>query len=480
LTVSFTKIIGSVEHDDSSTLVSLYTNIPHLDGIDAAVTYYEEFYNVDELPIPGADLHKLIEFILKHNYFEFNEKFYLQVTGTAMGTKMAPPYAVIFLASLEDKFLNDCLFKPSLYVRYIDDIFIIWPHGHNKLVEFHNSLNLIHPDIKLDLQYSDDQVSYLDTTVKIINNNIVTSVFHKPTDRNTILHHDSFHPNHIKKSVVKSQGIRCHRICKLNTDSENELKELAHKFTHRGYSEPEVTQILENVSHIPRENLLKANNHKDTHNKSVRFITNFHPYVNDSLRKMFKNLNPILEHESLAGVFQDTPCIVNRQPPNFKRIIVSSKFCSLDSSNKAGTYKCNKPRCLTCNHVSNETTLRYHGRTLYIKGHYSCSSTNVVYLIRCKKCIDAWYFGETCNALHIRLNGHRQTVTHNNTSLPIGEHFNLPNHSFDDLTILVVKDNFVDIHSRQKCEIENILKFGTNNSGLNRDIGFMSHYKAFV
>ena len=39
-------------------------------------------------------------YILKHNTFTFNDKYYLQTNGTAMGTKMAPAYAIISMESV--------------------------------------------------------------------------------------------------------------------------------------------------------------------------------------------------------------------------------------------------------------------------------------------------------------------------------------------------------------------------------------------
>ena len=39
--------------------------------------------------------------VLKHNVFEFDEKFNLQIQGTVMGTKMAPAYANLFMGRLE-------------------------------------------------------------------------------------------------------------------------------------------------------------------------------------------------------------------------------------------------------------------------------------------------------------------------------------------------------------------------------------------
>ena len=46
-----------------------------------------------------------------------------QVSGTAIGTKFAPPYTCIFMEHL----------KPWLILRYIDDIFFLWTHGEDEL-----------------------------------------------------------------------------------------------------------------------------------------------------------------------------------------------------------------------------------------------------------------------------------------------------------------------------------------------------------
>ena len=65
------------------------------------------------------------EFILKHNYFNFGNQNFLQLKGTAMGTKMAPQYANIFMSNLEENFLQNTHNKPLIYLRYIDDIFLL-------------------------------------------------------------------------------------------------------------------------------------------------------------------------------------------------------------------------------------------------------------------------------------------------------------------------------------------------------------------
>ena len=64
------------------------------------------------------------------NSFVFNETNYLQVHGTAMGTRtMAPSYANVFMGKLERKFLQTQDRIPRVWWRYIDDTFAIWDHG---------------------------------------------------------------------------------------------------------------------------------------------------------------------------------------------------------------------------------------------------------------------------------------------------------------------------------------------------------------
>ena len=48
----------------------------------------------------------MAEFVLKNNFFEFNGKVKKQNSGTASGTKFAPPYACIFMDKVEKEFLK--------------------------------------------------------------------------------------------------------------------------------------------------------------------------------------------------------------------------------------------------------------------------------------------------------------------------------------------------------------------------------------
>ena len=78
---------------------SLYTSIPHSDGIKACLeALHSSIDRFPDRPNPSV-LACLLEIVLKNNIIEFDGKVYKQLQGTAMGTKLAPAYANILWAS---------------------------------------------------------------------------------------------------------------------------------------------------------------------------------------------------------------------------------------------------------------------------------------------------------------------------------------------------------------------------------------------
>ena len=76
----------------------------------------------------------MLKTILHKNCFDFNGRHYLQIGGTATGSAVAPAYANLFMANLEEKLLHDSPLKPDVFWRYIDNCFGIWQHGEASIV----------------------------------------------------------------------------------------------------------------------------------------------------------------------------------------------------------------------------------------------------------------------------------------------------------------------------------------------------------
>lgn len=89
---------------------------------------------------------------------------------------------------------------------------------------------------------------------------------------------------------------------------------------------------------------------------------------------------------------------------------------------------------------------------MYIQLRLARQACNLVYIIECNRCGNQ-YVGETGNALHVRLNGHRSDIKAKIVEKPVAQHFNQPGHSMNDLTIMCIeKIRKDDPHLRRRRE----------------------------
>ena len=126
---------------------------------------------------------------------------------------MAPAFANLFMGEFERKALEGYVDKPFLWLRYIDDILMVWTHGNEKLESFIAYLNSIHPTIKFTSERSTTSIPFLDVKILLENGKIETDLYCKPTDKHQYLLHSSSHPYHTKKSIPYSLALRLRRIC---------------------------------------------------------------------------------------------------------------------------------------------------------------------------------------------------------------------------------------------------------------------------
>ena len=77
-------------------MVGLYPSIPHLTGLGAL---REALDRGKTHEVPTGKLVKMVEYVLKNNYFQFLDKAYQQISGKAIGTTFAPSYTCIYGSS---------------------------------------------------------------------------------------------------------------------------------------------------------------------------------------------------------------------------------------------------------------------------------------------------------------------------------------------------------------------------------------------
>ena len=81
---------------------SLYTNVPVQEAIPTICDMVQR--HIDDIEMYGltvGDVEHLLDLCLENSYFRFDDKLYRQKKGVAMGNKMGPPVAILFLHHLE-------------------------------------------------------------------------------------------------------------------------------------------------------------------------------------------------------------------------------------------------------------------------------------------------------------------------------------------------------------------------------------------
>ena len=173
---------------------SLYTVIPHHDRLRALKFFLDKRPNQE----PSTSvLVRLAELVLTLNNFSFDGEHYQQVSGVAMGTKMGPNYANLFVGFVEKQIFEQYTDPiPDYLGRYIDDCVGTASCSRGDLECFINYVNNFHPALQFTWEISETSVSFLDILVSINGNRLTTSVFYKPTDSHSYLLYSSSHPNH--------------------------------------------------------------------------------------------------------------------------------------------------------------------------------------------------------------------------------------------------------------------------------------------
>ena len=423
----------------SMDVTSLYTNIPHDDGIEAC----KEVWDTRITLIPPTEcLVQLLTLVLKCNNFIFNDIHYLQVNGTAMGTKMAPSYANIFMGKLEKHILATALHNPFSWFRFIDDIDMKWVLSQKELDDFIVHANNAHPSIKFTHEISTSKITFLDTTTSIKDGRMITDLYCKPTDKHQYLSPQSCHPRHCTRSIPYSQALRIRRICSSTETVTKRLQELRGHLVNRGYKKENIDEGFTRAENFSREELLTYREKKC--NKRVPFVLTYHPAFNQLSQIIRENWKEIEKHPKLSIIFPEPPILAFRKPKSLKDRLVRAELTSSSSSSPTGSCKpCGNKRCMTCIQIlTSQTFCSQATDSVYtIFCNVNCKTKNSIYLLQCK--CGKQYVGESKQEFHKRLNGHRSDLRCK-PDLPLSRHLRSPGHSEDDfkrLTITIIDHN---------------------------------------
>ena len=193
----------------TADVTSLYTNIPHEEGIAAVIHFMEEYKHLLPTNCPPPHIVRIIlDFILKHSTFKFMDTHIHQILGTSMGTRMAPPYANLLMRKEERAIILTFLHLIYFWKRFIDDIFFIFLGSHSQLNSLMTFMNTIGPTIKYHIHLFRTTVTFLEVQIYLSKTRkLKTKLYRKPTDCMILLHFHSHHPLSCKEGISYSQAL---------------------------------------------------------------------------------------------------------------------------------------------------------------------------------------------------------------------------------------------------------------------------------
>ena len=150
----------------------------------------------------------------------FNDYYVHQIKGFAMGTKTAVDCANLIVGFLE---LRMFALLPTVYpvdvvdfiirnyFRLLDDIFYKWLTDFD-ISKFYEIFENLDSDLQFISTHLSATENFLDIAFKIVDNKLIMSVYHKPTDSHNYLHYTSAHPKHTKDNIALGLAKRIVRI----------------------------------------------------------------------------------------------------------------------------------------------------------------------------------------------------------------------------------------------------------------------------
>ncbi|XP_056390398.1 uncharacterized protein LOC130284250 [Hyla sarda] len=455
-------------------VIGLYPSIPRDKGLEALSIHLDRFSNYS----PGLKEFLVIatDFLLQHNFFMFDNEFFLQTRGASMGAKNSPSFPNIYMFHWEQMYVfnADNPFKEDIkwIGRFIDDLLIIWESTENRFQNFIKYITNNNLNLGFTYHFGGTEVNFLD--IRVSGNAQVIDIFpyRKETATNSVLMATSCHPKHVLNNIPFGEMCRIKRNCTNPIALHTATEELTCRFKNRGYSEAVLKTARVKVDAIDREDLLRysrrqinqptdpptlqinASSSADSvimtnkekikrgkanikRNKKLFLVTPYSVQFN-KIRQIILKYIPILETDNiLREIVAGGISTVSKRGPKIGSTISPSLFQSTPTLNRtwlheAGNWRCGHNRYLTCGYmqVSKEVTSCHTGATHKIKDYINCNSKYVVYVATCLACC-VQYVGCTSNSLKTRFRKHVSDIDNNSVGVSmLTRHFR-DNHAGD-------------------------------------------------
>ena len=423
-TPDFIKRIENFSHRGDFYLVtmdvtSLYTNIPNMEGLVSIARSLIK--HQPDFTLKYKTLLELLKLVLHKNNFQFNGEHYLQIGGTAMGTKVAPSYANLFMARLEEKLLEKA--RTDLQVEL--PIFSSYSHiaKQNLKNSWHSWIHFTKPSNLLRNIHGKKSSSWTHTS-NVTEIHCTQKLYAKRRLHTAIYFTHHVIPKTASRKAHMANFFASNVIAPKTLTSRNMPKIWNKHYADRGYPDDIIQKAYEKARQRDHHDLIHGTPPPREKNSRIPLVLTYNP-LNPNLMKMIKKNWHILHHSpSCKELF---PMLANRRNRNLRDNLVRAnllKPIQTEKDRKLRRNKCVTPNCKWCQEVKVTTsiTCTTTGRTYRGPENINCRVNNVVYILTCNQC-EKQYIGETGRPFIERWKEHLYDIKVKRP-YPVAKHFN--------------------------------------------------------
>ena len=161
---------------------SLYTNVRVEEAIETTLNYIYRPTKLVNVLFDKEQMRILLNLSVRDAPFRFQNKMQKQIDGVAMGNPLAPVLTDLWMQKIEEKLNRFSVNKPTMWLRYVDDVFCIFTTPKEKILQFHTRINRWHPKLQFTVEFeSNKSIPFLDVLVTQEEEKLTTSLYRKPT-----------------------------------------------------------------------------------------------------------------------------------------------------------------------------------------------------------------------------------------------------------------------------------------------------------
>jgi hypothetical protein len=303
---------------------SMYTNIEIDIGMSAIRHFLE--HNKARIPkdFPTEFFLETLHLVMQNNVFSFANTFWLQLTGTAMGTPAACAYATLTFGDYENSLILQ-KYKHQLlyYKRYIDDIVGVWlPSSENDSITWENFKKDLNNwgSLRWKIENPSKKTVFLDLELSIQDNAITTKTYQKDMNLYLYIPPLSAHPPSCFKGLITGE-VRRYWLQNNPEDFKTLLLKFIGRLLSRGHTLQDISPLLQNAAATLDDKAINFRAKPKDPDNIIFIHKTFHPYgiQRKDIRRHFQTiLEPHLNGEKMT--------VAISRPTNLRDILTKAKL----------------------------------------------------------------------------------------------------------------------------------------------------------